>query len=147
MILADFTVAVEYEVPREVRVVVYDSLKGLRVAATRYDNRTRSRRRRRSGEFNETLGICHRFEWRDQDTGASMPLCAIVRLARPHLGAGVVSHELTHATVWMRELAVGDAPLKADDDELFCWVLGELVSHVVDEMYERGVYERNEDEA
>lgn len=138
MILADFTIAVEYEVPREVRVVVYDSLKGLRVASSRYANASGLTRAR--GAYKDTLGLCQRFEWADED-GVTQPLCAIVRLARPWLGAGIIAHELAHAAVWMRELNEGDAPLRTNDDEGFCWLLGELVRQAVDEMYERGVYE------
>jgi hypothetical protein len=41
--LADFTINVEFEQPREVRVVVYDSVKGLRIAATKYEQRGKSK--------------------------------------------------------------------------------------------------------
>jgi hypothetical protein len=143
MILADFTIAVEFETPREVRVIVYDSVKGLRIAASRYDNTTRSRRRRQRGAFGDTLGVCHRFEYQDPD-GATKPLCAIVRLAEPHLGVGIISHELGHAAVWMRELAEGETPLTCADDEQFCWVLGELVRQTINSMNERGVYGRDD---
>lgn len=141
MILADFTITVEFEVPRAVRVVVYDSLKGLRVAASRYDNATRSRRRRRRGGYVDTLGLCQRFEWYDA-AGKLDPVCAIVRLAEPHLGVGMISHELAHAAVWMRELIDGDEPLTCANDERFCWVLGELVRQTVNVMNDRGVYDR-----
>jgi hypothetical protein len=140
VILADFVIGVEYEVPREVRVIVYDNLKGLRSAATQYDNVTRSKRRRKHGQYAETLGICHRFEWMDPKTDESKPLCAIVRLAKPHIGAGIVCHELTHAAVWIRQLNEGEAPLLSDHDEPFVWLVGQLMSLAVDAMYERGVY-------
>jgi hypothetical protein len=55
MVLADFSITVEFEVPREVRVVVYDSEKGLRIAASRFDNITKSRRRKQRGQFRDTL--------------------------------------------------------------------------------------------
>lgn len=153
MPLADFTVTlhdtvdgsgkvVPRDCPRAVRVVVYRDVAHLRAAAARYDNATRSRRRRRRGEYADTLGICHRFELIDAKTEASDPLCAIVRLAPPNLGAGIVSHELAHAAVWIRQLDEGEAPLDADDDERFCWILGELIRAAVDAMYDRGIYER-----
>ena len=40
MILADFIVSVE-DPRRDVRVIVYDSVKGLRIAASRYTNSDR----------------------------------------------------------------------------------------------------------
>lgn len=140
MILADFEITVWLEPPRAVRVVVYDSLKGLRVAASRYDNRTLSRRRRQRGAFAETAGICHRFENYHAD-GTLDPVCAIVRLARPHVGVGVLSHELAHAAVWIHELTEPDVALACANDEEFCWVLGELVSRAANVMIGLGVYD------
>lgn len=142
MPLADFTINVEFETEpsRAVRVVVYDNVKSLRSAATRYDNRTRSRRRKQRGLHPHTLGICHRFEDRDKH-GVTKPLCAIVRLAEPNLGVGIISHELAHATVWIRELNAGEAPLTADNDEPFAWLLGDLVRQTVNAMNERGVFD------
>lgn len=140
MILADFTINVEFEIPREVRVIVYESVKGLRSAATRYDNRTRSLRRKQRGLYSDTLGICHRFE-RLKPDDSSHPQCAIVRLAKPHIGVGIISHELTHAAVWMRELNEGQAPLTCANDESLAWVVGELVRQTINAMNERGIFD------
>jgi hypothetical protein len=134
MVLADFHVQTTYaEAPREVRVVVYDSLKGLRIAASRHD------RTGRTAAFADTLGICHRFEW-SNPAGESQPLCAIVRLAQPHLGGGLVSHELAHAAVWMRDLHADDEPLTTANDEDFCWTLGDLVRQTFNALLEHEVY-------
>lgn len=143
MILADFVVNVEFETkPREVRVIVYDSVKGLRIAATRYDNLIRSKRRKRGGEFSNTLGICHRFEWYTKD-GKTHPQCAIVRLAKPYLGVGIISHELTHAAVWMHQLSKPEELLTCDNDESLAWVLGELVRQTINAMNANGVYDED----
>jgi hypothetical protein len=146
MVLADFTITIESDPRRAVQVIVYDSVKRLRIAASRYDNRTRSRRRRLRGDYAHTLGVCHRFEMVEMvgDHAEQHPLCAIVRLAEPNLGVGIVSHELAHAAVWMRELTEGDdAPrLTASNDEPFCWLLGELVRQAINGMTERGVYDQ-----
>jgi hypothetical protein len=102
----------------------------LRAAATRYD-----KARIKAFDHSETLGICHRFETIDE------PLCAIVRLAPPNIGAGIVSHEMAHAAVWIHELeGQSDTSLNSDNDERFCWILGELVRHTVTKLYEHGVY-------
>ena len=142
MVLANFTIRVHYEVPRDVQVIVYDNVKGLRMAATRYDNRTKRTGKRQRGSYERTLGVCHRFELLG-DKGQSMPLCAIVRLAEPNLGMGIVSHEMAHAALWVHELAE-DKPLVCDDDEQFAWVLGELVRQTVNKMTEHGIYEAEE---
>lgn len=139
MVLTDFDITVEFEVPRTVRIIVYDSVKGLRIAATRYENRTKSKSKRTRGDFAETLGLCHRFEAFDK-AGNLRPECAIVRLAEPNLGVGIISHELCHAAVWMRELTVGEKPLTADDDEQFAWVLGELVRQAIVTMTKCGMF-------
>jgi len=140
LILADFIITLKFEIPREVRVVVYDHVKGLRIAASRYDNRPRPRRRRLRGTYSDTLGICHRFETLD-DEGQPQPLCAIVRLARPNLGVGIITHELAHAAVWVWELTEKGKPLTCDNDEPFAWMLGELVRQTINAMNERGVYD------
>lgn len=140
MVLADFEINVEFAIPRSVRVVVYDSLKGLRIAATRYDNVTRSKRRRQNGTFADTLGICHRDERLDHESNP-LPLCAIVRLAKPHIGAGMVTHELAHAAVWMRELSGDTSPLTCANDEDLVWLIGELVRQTTVKMYELGVFD------
>lgn len=146
MILADFTIRVKYEVPRAVQVIVYDSIKGFRIAATRHDNTLKSKKRKGRGTYSNALGVCHRFELLYD--GNSLPLCAIVRLAEPNLGVGIVSHELAHAALWVYELSE-DKPLVCDNDEPFAWVLGELVRQTVNKLNEHGIYdavrERKED--
>lgn len=141
MPIADFTINVEFEdQPRAVRVIVYDNVKGLRIAATRHDNRGTLKRHRIRGRFKDTLGICHRFEWQNSK-GELRPLCAIVRLAKPEIGVGIISHELAHAAVWMRELNGETGPLTTENDESFVWLVGELVRQTVNAMQERGVFE------
>jgi hypothetical protein len=142
VVLADFTITVEFEdQPRAVRVVVYDNVKGLRIAATHHENRKALRRNRHRGRFKDTLGVCHRFEWQTSE-GESRPLCAIVRLAKPEIGVGIISHELAHAAVWIRELNGETGPLTAENDEPFVWLVGELVRQTVNAMQERGVFDQ-----
>lgn len=140
MVLADFEINIELDPPRAVRVVVYDNVRGLRIAATRYDNITRRKSRRKHGRFSDTLGICHRFE-RHRPNGTPYPQCAIVRLAKPEIGVGIISHEMAHAAIWIWGLVKGDKPLTCANDELFAWILGELVRQTINVMDERGVYD------
>lgn len=150
--LANFIVTVHYnKKPYAVNVRVYKTVAAMRGAVTRYDRPTKKEKKRRlkAGE-DRFLGICHRFELMrfrkgSQSPEETNPLCAVVRLAKPHIGAGIVAHELAHAAVWIRELYLGDPgweePLTASNDEEFCWVLGELVHNTVDKLYEKGIYD------
>lgn len=131
--LADFTIVIHSDPERSVRVVVHNDLKRLRIEATRHSRRWGDKK----STFADTCGICHRFETPDSS------LCAIVRLAPPHLGVGVISHELGHAAVWLRELDEGElAPLNCANDEPFCWLLGELVRQTVNKLNEHKMYEK-----
>lgn len=140
MPLAEFTIQVndkDTNVRRDVGVIVYDSLKGMRIATSQYAG---SR-----GEFSNMLGVCHRFASGPIVDGehSVKPLCAIVRLAKPHIGVGVVSHEMTHAAVWIRELdeEFEPPPLTTENDEEFCWLVGELVRQAINGMTDAGVYD------
>lgn len=130
--LADFVITIHDDTERSIRVVIHESTRALRSAATRYD---RASGNPDSAHANITLGLCHRFHM-EKD-----PLCAIVRLAPPHIGVGVVSHEMAHAAVWIHELDnPRKTPLDNSNDESFCWNLGELVRQTVKKMYEAGIY-------
>lgn len=132
MIRADFSVGVEYTNGREryVHVIVYGSVNSLRAAASEYCP---------SNDYDGVLGLCHRFTCIDE-TGAVQPHCAIVRLCDPHIGVGIVSHELAHAAMWMWEMDHPEDPLTTTNDEEFCWTLGSLVKDTVNKMHEYGCY-------
>jgi hypothetical protein len=135
--LANFIVTINAaRKPLAVEVKVHNSTAALRMACTQYCQRTGAKE---DADFSDTVGICHRFHMADD------PVCALVRLAPPHIGIGVVSHELAHVAVWMREIELEfkPEPFLSDDDEWFCWILGELVSFTVAKLYENGVYKTN----
>lgn len=135
--LADFTINIhEARKPLAVRVKVHDNVAALRSASTKYVRRDDPKA---DPNFSDTLGICHRFH------KMSTPLCAIVRLAPPHIGAGIVAHELTHAAVWIWEIEhkfSKKIPLTCENDEWFAWILGDLVRHTTVKLHEKGVYSR-----
>lgn len=135
--IADFTITVYYrETPRAVQVKIHDNVAALRSAATQRARVWKGRKKKHIPEPERAVGLCEKFYW-DKD-----PVCAIVRLAPPHIGIGVVSHELCHAATWIREIEhqFVDTPLTGENDEEFCWVLGELVRCTVLKMYEKGVW-------
>lgn len=137
--LADFTIHIhELRKPMAVQVKVHDSAVALRSATTQYSRRTMSEKQKRvwpTAAEEELLGVCHRFHM-DSD-----PVVALVRLAPPDIGIGIVSHELAHAAVWVHHIQHEfKEGIVCENDELFCWVLGELVSKTVAKLYEKGIY-------
>lgn len=138
--LADFTITVhEARKPLAVQVKIHDNVRSLRSAAAKYTklSNKHSKGSKNDPDFSDTLGICHRFHMMNQ------PLCAIVRLAPPHIGAGVVAHEMGHAAIhmwaihtkWEKKERLTDA-----NDEWFCWVLGELVRQTTIQLIDRKIY-------
>jgi hypothetical protein len=132
--LADFTINIhEARKPLAVRVKIHDNIPALRMAATKCDRQYR----KKPEDHSETLGICHRFHMMND------PLCAIVRLAPPHIGAGMVAHEMGHAAIWLWEIQNKfrrTPPLTCANDEWFCWILGELVRRTTCQLHDKGVY-------
>lgn len=115
-----------------VQVKIHDSVGALRGAAKRFDQL-----RGHVDEVDNCVGICQRRHM------AGDPLVAIVRLAPPYLGIGILSHEMAHAAVWMWEIQNKfnrKIPLICSNDEWFCWILGELVSTATAVLYEKGIY-------
>lgn len=135
--IADFTITVYYaDKPRGVRIKIHDNVAALRSAATKHTQKWDSRKRKHSGELANVLGICHRFHMMDD------PVCALIRLAPPHIGVGILAHELTHAAVHIFEIEnqFREVPLTCENDEQFAWVLGELIRCSANMMYEKGVW-------
>lgn len=119
-----------------VRVIVHPTLQDLRKEGQKHYNNWQGRTTR-DDDLMEAAGICHRFHMADS------PVYAVVRLAPPNIGVGVVSHEMAHAAVHLWEIQHKWDPkvrLGCENDEWFCWVLGELVRCAVDKMWEIGLY-------
>lgn len=127
--LADFIITIHSEPERAVRVIVHSDVRELRLEASAHSRRSGTG----DGSYHETLGLCHRFETTESS------VCAIVRLAPPNLGVGIISHELAHAAVWIHELDEGKTPLTCVNDEQFCWTLGELVRQTVNQLIEKDI--------
>lgn len=132
--LADFIINIhEARKPMAVQVKVHDSVAALRGASAKHAKRGG----RKESDTAGLLGVCHRFHMMND------PLCAIVRLAPPHVGAGIVAHEMGHAAVWLWEIQNKfdrKVPLMCDNDEWFCWILGELVRQTTIQLIEKEIY-------
>ena len=120
-----------------VQVKVHDNVRALRSACVKHAKKHKGEET--NFDFDGVLGICHRFHMQDE------PVVALVRLAPPHVGAGIVAHEMTHAAVWLWEIEnkfSRKTPLNCNNDEWFAWILGDLVRHTTNKLYEHGVYSR-----
>lgn len=97
--------------PREVDVLLYDTLRDLRSAATRYVNRWE---KPSPGKFAHTLALVHaarRYRVLDDGSEQEHPGVAIIRFSRQELTPLIVAHEVMHATAAI----YGFDMLKADD--------------------------------
>lgn len=140
MPLADFTIMI-HDVPKPmgVRVVVHKNLAGMRSACTQTDRILSSRKKKKKNQYKDLMGICQRYHMQDSSTYAT------IRFAVPHIGAGMVAHEITHAAVWLWEIKhqFKHVPTLAEDsegEEWFAWILGELVRQTIVQFIERGLY-------
>lgn len=124
------------DIPREVEFVVYKNISALRAAATRYDNHYKHTKDKKLNTNSDTLGICHSFEIIDEN-GNVKPQTGIVRVAIPHTGGGVVSHEIAHAVIHMCDISESSTLMEAgsQDNEDFAWTLGDLVRQAFNFIY------------
>lgn len=136
--LADFQITIRDGRKRMVvQVVVHPTVPEMRKAAQMQYNNFPGHTEQDADRLAEAVGVCHRFHMADS------PIYAVVRLALPHIGGGVVAHELAHAAIWLWEIQhMWDKrkPLVSSNDEWFCWVLGELVSYTYNKLHEHGLY-------
>ncbi len=129
---------------RVVKVRVYDGVESLRRDADRWDDR-----RDIPGDNDDVYGVCHRFERtliHKDGTRESTPYCAYIRLVKDGCRTGIISHECTHAALWIYQLG-NDMKMDpmVDDiekEEELCYLVGDLTSKVVNKLYEHGVLPR-----
>lgn len=137
--LADFTIVIhDADKPLGVRVVVHDTLRAMRSAVTQQDNHwSGGKNRSKTTDF---LAICQRFNLQGSDVYST------VRFSPPHIGGGIVAHEMAHAAVWLWEIKhkFEDVPIRCDNDEWFAWILGELVRQTNIKFFEKGLYGRKD---
>lgn len=136
--IADFVITIHSDPPRAVQIKVHDNAFYLRSAVTQRGRKPGSRKKKAPAADKDLLGVCERFQI--IRNGETIPLCAIVRFAPPDIGIGIVSHELAHAVVHIWNLDHPGEILNDENDEDFCWNLGELVRQTVNKFYEKGIY-------
>lgn len=134
---------------RFVRVSVYDTVEELRAAAHRY---TQSVGTYEEGEFSHAYGVTHSFSrfhvMPDGSIGWSGPSASHIRLWRGALGSSVVTHEAAHAAmgIYGQDCLEKDGPVhdSMDNEEIFCYLLGDLSRAIVDRLYHYELYENDE---
>jgi hypothetical protein len=140
MPLADFTITIhDVDIPLAVRVVVHKDLRTLHSAVSLSDRKFLNKKQlEQKNRFKEVAAICQRF-----NVSYLRPLFCIVRFVPEHMGAGLIAHEMGHAAVWLwaiKNKFDENVPLRCDNDEWFCWILGELVRQTTVKFYETGLY-------
>lgn len=130
---------------RTVAVKVYDDLADLRAAADAYAQRTGSSA---PGNFGEAHGVTHAFQiltiGSDGQVASQSESAALIRLWRQRLGTGVVTHEAAHAAAaiyeqdWLPEH--GHIHDNIDNEEVHCYLIGDLASRIVGRLYHYGMY-------
>ncbi|MET9517402.1 hypothetical protein [Streptomyces sp. NPDC002994] len=115
-------------------VQVYEDLVELRSAATRHIAAE-------PGYFAEALGVCHAYT-------SPGPTMALIRLWRQRLGTSVIVHEVTHAAMgiyrmdWLPEHGGPEDAL--ENEEVLCYLVGDLTRRVVDRLHHYGMYKEQE---
>lgn len=131
---------------RAVTVKVYDQLDDMRTAADRYARRNGTSE---PGKFGDAHGITHAFQMMsigpDGEVESASEAAALVRLWRHRLGTGVVTHEVGHAAaaIYEQDWLPEHGPIhdSLNNEEVFCYLIGDLASRIVKQLYRHGMYE------
>ena len=128
-----------------VTVKVYDDLADMRAAAEAYAQRTGTSA---PGYFGDAHGVTHAFHSMtigpDGEVASASEGAALIRLWRQRLGTGVVTHEAGHAASaiyeqdWLPEH--GTIHDSLENEETFCYLIGDLASRIVKRLYHYGMY-------
>ncbi|MFE2710607.1 hypothetical protein ACFXKI_01100 [Streptomyces mirabilis] len=124
---------------------VYDDLAGMRAAAESYAKRTGTSA---PGDFGDAHGVTHAFQvmaiGSDGELQGSSEAAAIIRFWRQRLGTGVVTHEVAHAAaaIYEQDWLPGHGAIHdgIDNEEIYCYLIGDLASRIVKRLYHYGMY-------
>jgi hypothetical protein len=125
---------------RIVKVTVYDDVKHLQRDAAAWDKK----RGHDPSDYTRTHGICHKFErilMEDDKPDESQPYVAYMRLVKGESRTEIITHESTHAGLWIYQL---DHKLESldeiENEERLSYIIGELTSRIVAKMYEYDLF-------
>lgn len=136
-------------VRRIVRVTVYPDVERLRQVAHRY----RSPYAYTDPDlFSRALAVTHAVEIYHIGADGSekrSPVAAHIRLFEGALGTGVVTHEVTHAAlaIYGQDCLEKEGPVHEDlpQEEILCYLVGDLAARIVNKLYEFGYYGKGND--
>lgn len=130
---------------RKVTVKVYDDLADMQAAAEAYAQRSGTSP---PGNFGDAHGVTHAYQTitigSDGSVEATSESAALIRFWRQRLGTGVVTHEAAHAAAaiyeqdWLPERGTIHDCL--DNEETYCYLIGDLTSRIVKRLYHYGMY-------
>lgn len=133
---------------RIVRVSVYPDAPSMRRAARRYNEPWMDE----APQFTGALAVTHAVDIRHIGADGSevrSPVAAHIRLCEEAIGTGVVTHEVTHAAlaIYNQDCLEGQGPVHDDlpQEEILCYLVGDLAARIVNKMYELGYYGKDED--
>jgi hypothetical protein len=126
-------------------VRVYDDAAALRIAAERYCAQWGTAD---PGEFREAHGVTHTVQVCYFDDAGEIErvgeAAALIRLHREAVGTSVVTHEVAHAAsaIYRQDCQPDRGPVHdcMDNEEVFCYLVGDLTRRVVDRLYHYGYY-------
>lgn len=134
------------------RVSVYPDVKRLREVARRYSETGGYAEQHES--FTKALGVTHSVDIRHIGADGSetkSPVAAHIRLWEGALGTGVITHEVTHAAmaVYNQDCLESQGPVHSDmpQEEILCYLVGDLTSRIVNKLYEFGYYGKEKEDA
>lgn len=126
---------------RIIQVYVYDTVKELREAATKYDEWVGNA----YTSFNNTHAITTSFQTEKIINGEwqKTPKAGLIRFYKGGLWAGVISHEATHMAVsiygddWLEKH--GEPYEDMDNQEILAYLVGDITSKIVSKCYEKNL--------
>lgn len=120
---------------RSIRVAVYDDIELLRRDAVKW---SRKRVPQGDADFDHAQALCHR--WENLVGDKSQNECAYIRLWASKLTMRIITHEVTHAALWISEIDSMELwSQNIEAEETFCHLVSDIASDIVFQLNELGL--------
>jgi hypothetical protein len=121
---------------RRVRLVVYDTVKELQVAAHRYNPSTDG--------FANALAVSQprvHFTIAEDGSEKRTSNCGTIRFVKGQMGAAIVSHEMVHMALAIYREDFGKASLRnMKNEETLCHIVSDLADQATNKFWKAGLY-------
>lgn len=128
---------------RTLQVRVYENVKEMRKAGKAYLELTGM-----GGDVTDSVGLAQTFElvrYKPNDEEEKRPAVGYIRLSKSHVGSGVIVHEVAHVAnaIYRQDVEPqrGPSTETIENEEIFCHIIGDLTSRIINKLYDHGVYE------